>query len=157
MENGQTTLEMNIRWVRILIGGSLAEAVLILLVIPVSMKWGQPPLLYLAPAESLVLCFLFGFWVGRGVKSRFMLHGLLVGAVASGEIYLTLTRLRAGALGLRRGTRVEVDRWGEWGMGGRAWSAVDNAEIVASMAVIRGRKGPDPPSSSRCADPILPS
>jgi hypothetical protein len=92
MEGGQTTFEVKIRWMRILIGGFLAEAVLILLLIPVSMKWGQPPLLYLAPAGSLVLCFLFGFWVGRGVKSRFILHGLLVGAVAA-AIYLALTRL----------------------------------------------------------------
>jgi hypothetical protein len=79
-------------WVRVLIGGFLAEAALILLVIPVAMKWGQHPLLYLAPAGSLVLCFLFGFWVGRRVKSRFVLHGLLVGVVAM-AIYLALTRL----------------------------------------------------------------
>jgi hypothetical protein len=80
-------------WVRILIGGLLAEAALILLVIPVALKWGQHPLLYLAPIGSLVFCFLFGFWVGRGVKSRFVLHGLLVGVVAM-AIYLALTRLR---------------------------------------------------------------
>jgi hypothetical protein len=80
-------------WVRILIGGFLAEAGLILLVIPVAIKWGQHPLLYLAPAGSLVLCFLFGFWVGRGLKSRFVVHGLLVGAVAI-AIYLALTRLQ---------------------------------------------------------------
>jgi hypothetical protein len=92
MEDGQATYEVKIQWVRILIGGFLAEAVLILLVIPVSMKWGQPPLLYLAPAGSLVLCSLFGFWVGRGVKSRFRLHGLLVGAMAT-AIYLALSRL----------------------------------------------------------------
>jgi len=80
-------------WVRILIGGFLAEAALILLVIPIAIKWGQHPLLYLAPVGSLVLCFLFGFWVGRGVKLRFVLHGLLVGAVAM-MIYLALTRLQ---------------------------------------------------------------
>jgi hypothetical protein len=92
MGDGRTTSEMKMKWVRILIGGFLAEAILILLVIPVSMKWGQEPLLYLAPAGSLVLCFLFGLWVGRGVTSRFVLHGLLVGAVAT-VIYLALTRL----------------------------------------------------------------
>jgi hypothetical protein len=80
-------------WVRVLIGGFLAEAALILLVIPVAIKWGQHPLLFLAPAGSLVFCFLFGFWVGRGVKSRFVLHGLLAGAVAV-AIYLALTRLQ---------------------------------------------------------------
>jgi len=89
-EAGRAAAKMH--WVRILIGGFLAEAVLILLVIPVAMKWGQYPLLYLAPAGSLVLCFLCGLWVGRGVKSRFVLHGLLVGAVAM-AIYLALTRL----------------------------------------------------------------
>ena len=79
-------------WVRILIGGFLAEAALILLVIPVAMMWGQHALLYLAPAGSLAFCFLLGFWVGRGVKSRFVVHGLLVGAVAI-AIYAALTRL----------------------------------------------------------------
>ena len=82
-----------VHWVRILIGGLLAEAVLILLIIPASMKWGQLPLLHLAPAGSLVLYFLFGFWVGRGVKWGFVLHGLLVGVVAT-TIYLALTRLQ---------------------------------------------------------------
>ena len=87
-----TRAEAKMHWVRILIGGFLAEALLIVLVIPVAMKWGQHPLLYLAPVGSLVLCFLFGFWAGRGVKSLFMLHGLLVGVVAM-AIYLALTRL----------------------------------------------------------------
>ena len=94
MGEGAVGAGAKMHWVRILIGGFLAEAILILLVIPVAMKWGQRPLLYLAPAGSLVLCFLFGFWVGRGVKSRFVLHGLLVGAVAT-AIYLALTRLHS--------------------------------------------------------------
>jgi hypothetical protein len=55
MEEGQSTFERKIKWVRILIGGFLAEAVLILLVIPVSMKWGQQPLLYLAPVDQVVI------------------------------------------------------------------------------------------------------
>lgn len=80
-------------WVRILIGGFLAEAALIVLVIPIAMKWGQHPLLYIAPVGSLVLCFLFAWWVGRGVESRFVVHGLLVGMVAT-LIYLALTRAR---------------------------------------------------------------
>lgn len=90
---GEQAVEARIQRVRILIGGFLAEAVLILLVMPVAMKWGQHPLLYLAPIGALVLCFVFGFWVGRGVKSRFVLHGLLVGVVAV-VIYLALTLLK---------------------------------------------------------------
>ncbi len=80
-------------WVRILVGGFLAEAILIAIAIPVGVKWGQHPLLYIAPAGSLVLCFLFAWWVGRGVESRFVVHGLLVGVVAT-LIYLALTRAR---------------------------------------------------------------
>lgn len=78
-------------WVRILVGGFLAEASLVLILIPISLKFGQQPLLYLAPAGSLVTCFLFGLWAARGIKSRFILHGILVGVVAM-LIYIALTR-----------------------------------------------------------------
>lgn len=80
-----------LHWVRVLIGGFLAEALLILIVIPINLKFGQHPLLYIAPVGSLVTCFLFGWWVGRGVESHFMLHGIAVGVVAA-LIYLALTR-----------------------------------------------------------------
>jgi putative membrane protein (TIGR04086 family) len=69
----------------------LAEALLILIVIPINMKFGQHPLLYVAPVGSLVTCFLFGWWVGGRVESRFVLHGVLVGLVAM-LIYIALTR-----------------------------------------------------------------
>jgi hypothetical protein len=82
-----------LHWVRILIGGFLAEALLILIVIPINMKWGQHPLLWVAPVGSLVTCFLLAWWVGRGLESRFILHGFLVGVVAM-LIYLALTRLQ---------------------------------------------------------------
>jgi hypothetical protein len=50
-------------WVRILIGGFLAEALLILIVIPINLKFGQHPLLYVAPVGSLVTCFCWpGGW-----------------------------------------------------------------------------------------------
>jgi hypothetical protein len=80
-------------WVRILVGGFLAEALLIVLVIPIAVKWGQHPLLYVAPVGSLLTCFGFGLWVGRGVQSRFVVHGLLVGVVAA-VIYVALTLAR---------------------------------------------------------------
>jgi putative membrane protein (TIGR04086 family) len=80
-----------IHWIRVLIGGFLAEGCLILLVLPVALKFGQHPLLYLAPAGSLVTCFLFSLWVGRRLESRFVLHGMLVGVVAI-LIYLALTK-----------------------------------------------------------------
>ena len=93
MEGSNGAVVGKMHWIRILVGGFLAEALLIVAVLPVAMKWGQQPLLYLAPAGSLVLCCVFGWWVARGVESRFTLHGLLVGVVAM-LIYLALTRLQ---------------------------------------------------------------
>ncbi len=93
LPSGMQTVAKKTHWVRVLIGGFLAEAVLIAVVVPINMKWGQHPLLWIAPVGSLVLCFLFGLWVARGVESRFTLHGLLVGVVAM-LIYLALTRLQ---------------------------------------------------------------
>ncbi len=80
-----------LRWGRILVGGFLAEAALIALAIPISVKFGQGPLLYIAPAGSFILCFLSAIWVGRKLESRFVLHGFLVGLVAT-VIYLVLTK-----------------------------------------------------------------
>ena len=80
-----------IHWVRALIGGFLAEAAVFVIVIPVLMTAGQHPLLYIAPIASLVMCFLFAIWVGRRLESGFVLHGVLVGVVAT-LIYLALTR-----------------------------------------------------------------
>jgi hypothetical protein len=82
-----------IHWIRVLIGGFLAEASVFALVIPVFMISGQHALLYAAPSASLVMCFLFALWVGRRLESRFVLHGMLVGVVAT-LLYVGLTRAR---------------------------------------------------------------
>ncbi len=80
-----------IHWVRVSIGGFLAEASVFVVVIPVFKLSGQHALLFAAPAASLVMCFLFAVWVGRRLESRFVLHGLLVGVVAT-LLYVALTR-----------------------------------------------------------------
>jgi len=80
-----------IRWVRVLVGGFLAEVSVIAIVIPVSLLFGQRTLAYTAVTASLVSCFLFAIWVGRGVSSRVVLHGALVGVVAT-LLYVGLTR-----------------------------------------------------------------
>ena len=82
-----------IHWLRVLLGGFLAEATVFVIVIPVLLKFGQHPLLYVAPVASLLMCFLFAIWVGRHVESRFILHGTLVGVVAT-LIYVGLTLAR---------------------------------------------------------------
>jgi hypothetical protein len=82
-----------IRWWRVLIGGFLAEVSVIAFVIPVALAYGQHALLYVAPPVSLVMCFLFALWVGRGVDSNFVWHGMLVGVVAT-LLYVGLTLAR---------------------------------------------------------------
>lgn len=82
-----------IHWVRVLVGGFLAELSVFAVVLPVLLLYGQHPLLYVAPPASLVACFLFAFWVGRGVDGKFLLHGILVGVVAT-LLYVGLTRGR---------------------------------------------------------------
>jgi putative membrane protein (TIGR04086 family) len=82
-----------IHWVRVLIGGFLAEVSVIAVVIPVALAYGQHLLPYVAPPASLVMCFLFALWVGRRIDSRFVLHGTLVGVVAT-LLYVGLTLAR---------------------------------------------------------------
>jgi hypothetical protein len=77
-------------WVRVIIGGFLAEVSVIVLVIPISLLFGQHVLLYVAPAASLLTCFLFAWWVGRRIDSGFVWHGILVGVVAT-LLYVGLT------------------------------------------------------------------
>ena len=82
-----------IHWMRALIGGFLAEVSLFAIVIPVLKIFGQHALLYVVPPAALVTCFLFGLWVGRGLTSSFILHGALVGVVAT-LLYVALTLAR---------------------------------------------------------------
>jgi putative membrane protein (TIGR04086 family) len=82
-----------IRWLRVLLAGFLAEVLVIALVIPIALLFGQNTLPYTAPAASLLACFVFAVWVGRRLTSNFVLHGILVGVVAT-LIYVALTRGR---------------------------------------------------------------
>ena len=80
-----------IRWARILLGGLLAEAALIVAIVPLGLRLGDNFLHYTAPPGSFVMCFLGALWVCRRIESRFILHGTLVGVVAA-LIYVALTR-----------------------------------------------------------------
>lgn len=77
------------------------------------------------PGTGRIFSAVFPVWVLGGTRGEVEVHisrsprgrsgnGDLSGAYPS----------RAGALGLRRGTRAEVDRWSEWGMDGGAGSAI---------------------------------
>jgi putative membrane protein (TIGR04086 family) len=85
------TTTSGIHWLRALLGGFLAEVFVIILVLPLASVLGRNTLPYSAPAASLFACFLFAIWVGRRLTSQFVLHGILVGIVAT-LIYVALTR-----------------------------------------------------------------
>jgi hypothetical protein len=82
-------------WGRIVLGGFLVEAVLMAVTIPLVMWGGEALVPYLGVIGSLVVTFLFGWWVARRAPSRHVLHGLLAGAVAMviyGAIFVVASR-----------------------------------------------------------------
>ena len=74
---------MKINWGRVVNAGLVAEILLLLIYQFVVRGYGR------GTASNVVViagCFLFmlvgALWVGRGIESRFILHGFLVGVVA---------------------------------------------------------------------------
>jgi putative membrane protein (TIGR04086 family) len=99
---------MRIHWERILIVGILSELLLCAIYLP-AQKYAAGSIfgIVVAVLAWLGSMFLGGLWVTRKVKSRFILHGFLVGIVASivwfilepiimpGGQYLWMIELRA--------------------------------------------------------------
>jgi putative membrane protein (TIGR04086 family) len=81
---------MKLRWGRIVVGAVLTEVALIALVIPVRMLAGDAAILYIVAPACFIATFVFGWWVARKADSNFILHGALVGVLAS-LIYIALT------------------------------------------------------------------
>ncbi len=74
---------------RAVLGGFLAELVVFAIVFPALYFFGQRAFLACILIASAVMPFVFAIWVGRGLESRFVLHGALVGIVAA-LFYLAL-------------------------------------------------------------------
>ena len=85
-----TTAISRIRWGRIVIGGVLTEVALIAVAIPIRIVAGDAVLLYVVAPACLAAAFVFGLWTARRVDANFILHGALVGVVAS-LLYIALT------------------------------------------------------------------
>src|SRR4051794_37881416 len=92
-ENSQmeAIVKHRIHWGRIIVFGFLSELAVIAVFIPATVWLGEQPGMYVAVAGSLVMPFLFGMLASRKVKSRFIFHGMMVGAVGI-LIYVGLTR-----------------------------------------------------------------
>ena len=64
-------------------GGFLTELGVFAIVFPVLHFFGQRAFLASILLASLTMPCIFAVWVGRRVESHFLLHGVLVGAVAA--------------------------------------------------------------------------
>jgi membrane-bound metal-dependent hydrolase YbcI (DUF457 family) len=76
-------------WGRAVIGGIAAELCVFAIVFPALYLLGQRAFLASILIASAVMPFLFALWACKPAKSRFALHGLLVGVTAA-VFYLIL-------------------------------------------------------------------
>lgn len=74
---------MKIKWIRVLIAGIWAEALLLVVRIPIRLYFGAAPPIYIGVIVWFVPMFLGGLWVAKKLESRYILHGVLVGIVAN--------------------------------------------------------------------------
>jgi hypothetical protein len=90
-------LESGVRWGRVVGIAVALEAELFAVLVPIQQLLG----LNLWIAAVAIGCLVFGYaagrWLARGVTSRLVLHGFLVGAVAT-LIYLALCALAPGGI-----------------------------------------------------------
>jgi hypothetical protein len=102
-------MDRPIRWIRILLAAVLLELAITAVVIPFALIYGDPlsassghpanttPYLVAAAVGCAVLGFAFGRWTARAAGSRFALHGLLTGIVAT-LLYVLVGPLAVGGL-----------------------------------------------------------
>jgi hypothetical protein len=82
---------MSIQWGRVLLAAFLMEVVLFAIAVPLYLGGEGRVLVYVVPPAALIATFAITAWIGRGIKSNFVLHGVLVGVVST-LMYIGLTR-----------------------------------------------------------------
>jgi hypothetical protein len=82
---------MSIQWGRILLVAFLMELVLFAIAVPLNLNGARRVALYVVPPAALIATFAFTVWLGGGIRSRFVMHGVLIGVVGT-LIYVGLTR-----------------------------------------------------------------
>ncbi len=88
---------MKLRWGRILLGAFLLEVVLFVVLIPIHIILGDTVFFTAVPIGCAVFGFLFGYWVARKAPAFLVLHGFLLGSVAT-ALYLGLCAVSPGSL-----------------------------------------------------------
>jgi putative membrane protein (TIGR04086 family) len=90
-------MKPSIRWGRVIVGGILVEVLLIAATIPIVMFSRIEDFLNYVPIACLVAGFVIGWWTARRVESQRLLHGFLVGLIAT-LIYFALNLGSSGSL-----------------------------------------------------------
>ena len=88
---------MKIYWMRVVAAAFLVELVLVALTIPLLALVTMQVLVPFVGPLCAIVGFPFGWWAVRKAQSAFVLHGMLVGIVAT-LIYLGLIFGQAGSL-----------------------------------------------------------
>jgi len=81
---------MSIQWGRILLAAFLMELILFAIAIPLMLSGATRTELYSLPPAAFIATFAVTVWLGRGIKSRPVLHGVLIG-VAGTLMYVGLS------------------------------------------------------------------
>jgi membrane-associated HD superfamily phosphohydrolase len=82
---------MSIKWGRVIFGAFLLEVVLIAIAASLFLSGAGRVLVYIVPPAALIATFAVTVWLGREFRSKFILHGVLIGIVGT-LMYVALTR-----------------------------------------------------------------
>ncbi|HEX3635399.1 MAG TPA: hypothetical protein VHV99_07910 [Paraburkholderia sp.] len=82
---------MSIQWGRVLLTAFLMEIILIAIAVPLSLGGAGRVLVYVIPPTAFIATFGVTVWLGRGINSQLVLHGVLIGIVGT-LMYMALTR-----------------------------------------------------------------
>lgn len=93
---------MSIRWMRVILGALLLELVLVVTLVPLSLV-NMTLFLTAVPIGVFVFGYLVSWWILRKVPSAPMLHGALIGIVAT-AMYLALVFAQPGGFAAAVGT-----------------------------------------------------
>src|SRR5260370_41423759 len=84
---------MSIQWGRVLLAAFLMELVLFAIAVPLYLRGAKRVNFYVVPPVALISTFAITMWLGRRITSKFVLHGVLIGAVGA-LMYVGLPRAR---------------------------------------------------------------
>ena len=82
---------MSIQWGRVLLAAFLMELILFAIAIPLFLSGLGRALVYVVPPTAFIATLAVTLWLGRGFKSKFVLHGVLIGIIGT-LMYIALTR-----------------------------------------------------------------